>query len=270
MINDKEPLLNQIKKYSKRKFFGVVPGISLSLLGAISFFIFISISMFISISPYFPIISGSMMISGILIALFFIMYTEHLRNLIMRFDLYSFIEMFAYQINATIYNNNILYYDIIDVLLTKVRIIYHNNPVSIELSDINSCLNKILLEDSSAGIANKFVYNNRADFIEICKLIIIHWESWDYTSTSNEIYNKYSKYSINPSDFHYNKKLFNINTTIIRATINRGKTVLFIVLLLTFVFQCSTQTGDMISYIFNIAAIFLLFFDLLERKLIDR
>lgn len=226
-------------------------------------------STFFTINQKIPIIFGTIMVIGMFCVTISLIYIEQSRNIILEYDFKMFLQLFSQKL-PFVYNY-FYYNNFIDVLVHKVRITYFDITIPQNINDANACLNNILLDNTHGKVPNKFVYDNRSAFIDICNKILNKCDNWDSNLDLIEILNFYNK-NKDQKDPNVNKKIWHIisNKINVGLFVYYAKIIILLFNLVAFIIQIFFTKSDGISIIFNFSAIVLVFFDLLERKLNEK
>ncbi|WP_346920777.1 hypothetical protein [Clostridium sp. UBA7339] len=247
-----------LKKYSLIKTITIIP---CSIIAIISCVILVISIIFYSFSTSWQnirIILGVFMMLGIIIPLIILFYSERDRKILLNVDIMEYIEL----IKKNNINSNFLYYDLIDIIFSIIRMkyLYNDYKDSNKVTIINS-LHRILQENSHNGLANSFVYKDKEGFAELCDYIIQCYISENKLLVQEGcIYNKYLELE-NKAE---NKKTKNNIAFKLKTILPKTK----IILLFTCIIFCPFYKIN--SWIFNFVTIILLSIDIFQQKDINR
>ncbi len=258
---DSSNLLRQIRKYSLIKTWGVLPFSIMAILATITFTLLSILSQWIGVPGVIMMVSAGAMMLGIVVPLLAIFIWEKARESLTNPNnngqLMNYIELAS----AGNIKSDFLYYDVIELFYNVVRKIYlYGGNKDKRLEQISSSLNIIFRENSRAGLANRFIYQNKKGFRELCKYIIEYYQckeinGEDIMQASSKIYNRYL-------DEIKKGPILNIPEAKQRLIPKRVFRNAKIVLLFScVVFYWFPQIN---SYVFNFVAIVLLLLDIVQ------
>lgn len=188
-------LKKQIASYSKIKTWTVIP---FSLLAILSIVVFVGatiFSEFIEVPAKVMLFSATGMISGIVIPILSLTCLENKRKKLLDIDIFEYLKILSEQQITEKY----VYYDLIDVIFSSVRTKYLKEGNNSKNQQVTNVLNKILMEDSKNGLANKFVYSKWKKFGELCKYIISQYNV-DNINFEGNVYSIYKQLKQQNSD----------------------------------------------------------------------
>ena len=202
------------------------------------------------------------MIFGIGCAIIINLIDEKIRKNILNLDIKSLLKLLIDEYKLFI-DNTLLYYDVIDILIQKVRNMYYSSDVPHTISDAATCLNNILFDKAPIGLANKKIYSNRESFVKVCQEIYNRCDEWDILKDNREIQDIfYNSININKS---LNTLRKNRNKSAIKL-MNVVKIAIVMLDLIALIFQLLNYNVYLVSLIFNASAIILVGFVLIGKK----